>query len=135
MLGYSDSMLRGIHKVDQIDGDGFVLTTAFLPDTRTNEGRNDNYYETSINWEDDEYALSLTLKAYPNGAVRLARKELDQINEFPSVQGGLFYERKPKIDNPYHGNILFDKAISKAKQKMIAGILALASSKVIHKVC
>ncbi len=51
---------------------------------------------------------------YEHGAVRLAREEIDRINQFPTPSDYLSYERDklPDPKNPSHGNIIFKKGLS-----------------------
>jgi hypothetical protein len=133
MVNYPEYCLRGISKVSDVTPDGRIGATAFYPDERTTEKRIDNCMETSINWEDDDHALFLTLKLFQFGTVRLERAEIDRINTLPASNNEIAYERSPQPNNPYHGNILFRNNISNAVRKMIAGSLALACSKVIQK--
>lgn len=97
-----------------------------MPDARTASIRADQGLETSINWEDDLSALSLTLSQYEYGAVRLHRTVLNEIGNLSLYRGSLYYERRPLDNNPYHGNIVFAHSLGKLAQRAIAMHLAVA---------
>lgn len=141
MVNFPANCIRGIRKKDQcIEGQNIVSFSAFLPDTRTKDTRNDNGFETSINWEDNLEVIRFTLEfraesnnlAYPHGAVKLDISHIDYINQLPSSINCLIYERDVLVDNPYHGNIVFAGGLTSAQQRMIAGSLALAASNIIN---
>lgn len=140
MIDFPASCLRGVHKQDFITPEGGVSSAVFHPDFRTAESRNDGGAETSVNWEDDDTVLDFTLRLktnsqyqFPHGAVRLRRQEIDHINRFSVSTNSLNYERAALEDNPYHGNIVFKRDLSKPTIKMIAAALALASSKILQR--
>jgi len=140
MLNFPDFCIRGIRKNDQCFPDqNTVSFTLYMPDTRTREVRDDNGFETSINWEDNNDVIRFTLEyrangqiAYAHGAVKLNKAHIDYINQLPSSANTLSYERSPLEDNPHHGNIVFNGGLSKARQRMIAGTLANGSSLIIR---
>jgi hypothetical protein len=124
--------LRGLRKGDWVSG-GVILTAAFLPDTRTVEGRADGGMEVSINWEDDASVETRALAEWPqaaHGVARLPRAEVDRLNGIQSCLDALLCERQKLEDNPHHGNVVFRSGLAKLHVAMIAGALALASSHV-----
>jgi hypothetical protein len=141
MQEYPEFCIRGIRKLKEINQDDTVALNVYLPYTKTSETRTDNGSETSINWEDKEEVLNFTLNfrdeknqlVFANGAVKLAKDEIDHINTLPSTQDTLLYERDELDENPYHGNIVFRAELSNPKRNMIASILAAASSKVFKR--
>ncbi len=141
MNNFPEFCIRGIAKGSHINtDDNTIVFRDYLPDTRTSRNRIDGGSETSINWEDDDTTLIFTLEyrensdlAFPYGAVRLARAEIDHINELPSTENTIFYERSPNDKNKYHGNIVFKNGLPDPKKNMVASCLAAASSKVISR--
>ena len=98
--------------------------------------RDDGMVEQSINWEDDESVVDFTLNQrkengdlqFRAGVAILPRSEIDRLSRLPTIRGLLSYERSPLDDNPYHGNLLLQANVPKAKMKQIAANLALAIS-------
>ena len=98
--------------------------------------RDDRTVEQSINWEDDESVVDFTLNQrkengdlqFRAGVAILPRSEIDRLSRLPTIRGLLSYERSPLDDNPYHGNLLLQANVPKAKMKQIAANLALAIS-------
>jgi hypothetical protein len=140
MPEYPDHCIRGIRKKDYWFEDTDTVSAAlYEPDTRTKDDREDGGIETSINWEDDDKALEFSLRirdeknptqlAFPYGAVRLARKVLDEVNESISTVNTILYERQKLPDNDYHGNIVFKSGVPKHTRTMIATVFAFYSSK------
>lgn len=123
---YADACIRGVRKADWIV-DGVVSTLAFVPDYKTKEIREDQAFETSINWEDDDKVISYTLNQPTSihGALRLPRSVIDNVSGLPRSLNCLKYERKIAHNNPYHGNILFSSSLSTHIIRQIAGSLAL----------
>ena len=125
---YPDSCLRALKKEKWIIGGRFVSTDAILPDFRTADIRDDAYFETSVNWEDDSAALDFTLEGMGNesshGAARLSYGELDRLRKRQESTGGFSYERSPVTGNDYHGNILFSSELPKAVIRQMASSLA-----------
>lgn len=137
-MNFPDTCLRGIRKQNYITPEGKVTGTAFDPDKRTSATRSDGDYETSINWEDNEKVIEFCFKphiksGFDYGAVRLARNEIDRINEFPEKLNYLFYERDdpPSTSNPYHGSIVFKKGLSPQLIRVLAGSLAQRATSII----
>jgi hypothetical protein len=135
---YPENCLRGIQQKDKILEDGLVASDVFYFDD--DHVRENGVFEQSINWEDDENAVSFTLSQrrkdntpqFKGGIAIIARCELDKLAKFPAVVGeALYYERQIKDDNLYHGNLLLSAAISKPKRRAIAATLALHVSRVI----
>jgi hypothetical protein len=100
--------------------------------------RDDGLIEESINWEDDSFAVKFSLKQrieksgkrelqFKAGVAIIDREDIDSLKNQVSVRGRLSYERQRLENNPYHGNLLLDKAIPTAIMKMIAAGLALVS--------
>ncbi|MGD0626602.1 MAG: hypothetical protein ABSB32_18050 [Thermodesulfobacteriota bacterium] len=127
MNQYPDICLRGLRKEDDvITPQNVVNTTAFIPDFRIQ--RTDGSYETSINWKDDEFAISFTMQRRNQsqyGLAALERVILDEERSWTSIPKTIEYERKPDPENKYHGNIVFIG--NKKYIRMIAAALALKS--------
>ena len=127
MNQYPDICLRGLRiKEDVLTPENVVNTTAFIPDFRIQ--RTDGGYGTSINWKDDEFAISFTMQRRNQsqyGLAALERVILDEERARASIPKTVEYERKPDPENKYHGNIVFIG--SRKFIKMIAAALALKS--------
>ena len=103
-----------------------------MPDPRTAEVRQDGGSETSVNWEDDESVLQITLidrTIAEHGAARLQLVEIyHAASGVRNVQSPLKPERMHRIGNPHHGNIVFARDLVKLQQRQLASALALKSS-------
>ena len=130
-----NTCLRGIPNDTYINSDGAVGSHLFHfndPD------RGDGWIPLSINWEDDDGAMTMILRQtrpngelqFKTGAVRLPKREMDRLNDSPNVRGLLSYERQAVPQNDYHGNLLLSAGASKPTMKQIAAGLALAISHV-----
>jgi hypothetical protein len=132
-MDFPVNCLKGIPNSSFISEEGFVLPHLFYFPTQT---RDENWKEQSINWEDDEASLQLTLDQkredgefqFQVGAAIIPRDEVDRLCRRPSVNNFLSYERQPIEGNPYHGNLLLHKNASNVLMKAIAAALALAVS-------
>lgn len=135
-MSYPVQFIRGIAREEWID-DGRLAAASFqfieIP-------REDDYLELSINWYDDEGALTeILLKKKGNddlyfrmGAAIFCRKELDRHMKTKLCENRLNYERSPIDDNPYHGNILILKGLNKTQKNMLYGAIAMCMDKIIH---
>ena len=137
---YPESCLRGIRSPKWVM-DGIVLADAFEPDKRTAEGGADNCGEVSINWEDDEGALTQLLgqsEYRDNGAARLDTEHLEYAKNSNVGRGCFDYERNPTVgeqdsaDNTYHGNLLYSMESSVRVHRMVMSTLALNARLVVE---
>lgn len=127
---YPKEFLRGISSKDFLDN-GHVLYTAFQFD---DTGRQDGNREASINWLDDDGAISLALDQrkdngkyqFPGGVARIDLEFAKMILHNFS-QEGFSYERAPLDNNIYHGNLLLSNSLSKQTRQMLMNGLALAA--------
>lgn len=140
MMEYPDKFIRGISSTDFIDEDGRASAALFQ---FLDMGREDEFYEASINWYDDEEALLLILEQrkekddkeiqFKGGAAIIDRIEADRIMNNPLYKLIFSYERFPIDGNPYHGNLLRKgKTIKKGIQTVIAASLAMNARVVSH---
>lgn len=135
-MAFPDNCIRGIPNDQFISEEGTLGSDLFY---FQDVDRGDGWREQSINWEDDEKAIGLTLAQtrddgqlqFRAGAAILPRTEIDRINRQPTVSDLLDYERDPINGNLYHGNILLKAGTSKRTMKLIAAGLALAVSHII----
>jgi hypothetical protein len=127
---YPEYCLRGLRKRTHITENGLsVSSSAFHPDERTATGRQDNAFETSVDWEDEKETLSFVLNRFDlstHGVARVAFAEIHSLSTIPHPAGSFGYERRPEPDDKYHGNLLF-RQLPKPNQAMIAAALALRS--------
>ncbi|HEX9385888.1 MAG TPA: hypothetical protein VF918_06175 [Anaerolineales bacterium] len=132
-MDFPVNCLKGIPNSSFINEEGFVLPHLFY---FPSQPRDENWKEQSINWEDDEGCLQLTLNQrredgefqFQVGVAVIPTEEVNRLCRRPSVHNFLSYERQPITDNPYHGNLLLHKNASNVLMKAIAAGLALAVS-------
>jgi len=128
---YPEFCLRGLTKNDI--SNNAPNSNAFYPDERTTANRSDGGMEKSINWEDDETVANFTLHFFPGGFARIARSAIHLANSLPGVNNSLSYERKPEENNPYHGNIMYRKGLTRPQMRAISHTLILCCTDVIIK--
>lgn len=107
---------------------GLVTRDAFEPDPKT--VRADNCHETSVNWEDHDGVLGMTLaqkSTAAHGAARFPVDAIAKVASLPNVGGRVFAERREVDGNPHHGNLVFDAHLPANTRRAIAQWLALAS--------
>lgn len=131
-MSYPDELIRGIPGKQYITKEGRTSYTLFSSGFSKNEERADDYDELSINWHDDDGAISdICTRVNPRtgtvqfetGYVVLSRAEIDRLRRI--AKANLSYERRTLESNCYHGNILMDKNTSNDTKKMIYASLAL----------
>ena len=130
-MPYAKDCLRGIPSEKQINNDGTVEFDVFLFDDK--HVKPDGNCVQSINWNDNEGAILLTLTQikedgsiqFKGGYAVIATVDLDWIANSPSLNQAFNYERDRLPDNPYHGNLLLDPNTSQHIRKYIANALAL----------
>lgn len=128
---YPNSFLRGLSSRDFVEK-GQVLPLAFQFD---DNGRSDGNREASINWYDDEGALSIALNQrkengklqFPAGVAKVDLELLKLILR-NLCQEGFSFERAPLENNKYHGNLLLSNCLKKSMRQLIMSGLALAAS-------
>lgn len=132
-MDYPEKFIRGISNSDFIDKEGRASAALFqFLDMK----RADEFYESSINWYDDEEALQHIMNQrkekeetkfqFKCGAAIIARSEADRIIANPLYKDIFAYERFPIAGNQYHGNLLRkDNVIKKPIQNVIAASLAM----------
>lgn len=137
-MAFPDNCIRGIKSTTYLDSDGTLAANAFYFQSETE--RTDEWREESINWEDDDRAIEFTMNQqkldgelrFKAGIAILPRVEIDRINTRSILRGFLSYERRSLVDNPYHGNILLRKDVTKNAMKKIASALALYARVVLR---
>lgn len=138
-MGFTDPLtdycLRGIKKADWLHKDGSVSAVAFYPDDRTLRTRQEKGlepgYETSINWEDDDGAVSELRKsgAAANGVARLLHARVEDLEQQAQPPRAVFGERRDDGDgNAYHGNIVFAERLATRRIREWAAVLAVYST-------
>ena len=134
-MDYPENIIKGIPNKDCLIEGRIVGSNLF----HFNQPRDDGGVEQSINWEDDESVVDLTLNQrkadgelqFKEGVARLPRSEIDRLNERPTISGLISYERSPLDGNPHHGNLLLQVNVPKQTMKLIAAGLAIAISDII----
>ena len=147
---FPEELLRGISGKNEqfITPEGYPTQAAFRFDDY-DSNRSDDYRELSINWVDDEDAVS-TLLAQTNtrtnapqfqgGYCRLSRIALHAMKTYFD-NGHLAYERRPIeadeikgiVENKYHGNVLMKCDLSKQAITNIQVTLAGLAGAVIPR--
>jgi len=138
-MAFPDTFLKGIPAADFVAADGTISAALFHFDNQ--HTRTDGWIEQSINWEDNDGALALTLNQrkqdgqlqFRVGVARLPRIEIDTLSRLPTVNGIISYERSPLPDNTYHGNLLLKSGTPSLTMKRIAGFIACCVSGVIRR--
>ncbi len=129
---YPNDFWRGVSSEQQIH-ENHANSQAFT--FKENPERNDNYFEMSINWNDDPQSIEVLLKQrkangdiqFKMGAVNIELKLLKRCL-FALVQSEkLSYERASIPENEYHGNLLLRSDVSKQDKTMISNALAALS--------
>ncbi len=138
-MSFPDNSLTGIQNDSLILQKGVV--SAGLFQFRENPIRSDSKKEQSINWQDDQNAIVLTLNQqkldgtyqFQSGIAVIPRDKIDWLIDLQTTKGFLSYERQPLQENPYHGNILVKKVTPKPVVKLIMQGLALIVSEIIPR--
>ncbi|MBQ7145463.1 MAG: hypothetical protein IJR95_01670 [Lachnospiraceae bacterium] len=128
--GYPKEFIRGISSKDFIQN-GYVLASAFQFE---DQGRDDKKSEASINWVDDDGAITVALLQrkdsgklqFPAGVAKLDLEKVKLILKSFSEEE-FSYERAPIEGNQYHGNLLMKSTINKPVKQLITNGLALAA--------
>ena len=134
-MDYPENIIKGIPNNSFLIEGRTVASHLF----HFNQLRDDGGVEQSINWEDDESVVDLTLNQrkgdgelqFKEGVAILPRSEIDRLSSLPTIRGLLSYERSSLDDNPYHGNLLLQANVPDRTMKQIAASLALAISGII----
>ena len=134
-MNFPDNGIKGIPNKEFVIDETTVGSHLF----HFKQTQDDGFIEQSINWEDNEIVIDFTLNQkrengnlqFNAGVAVLPRSEIDRLNRRPAIRGLLSYERSPLNDNPYHGNLLLQANVPKAKMRQITAGLALAVSKII----
>lgn len=137
---YPHYLIRGIPNQTFVDEDGLVSAQLFYFN-KPESVRSPGYREESINWHDDDGAITHALNQtkgdgtpqFTVGIALLCRSELDRIKNNPNVRNQFDYERNAIAGNPYHGNMLLRIDTPKKTIKKIAGQLALNVTQIIKR--
>ena len=136
----ADHFLRGFNMKDCFTLERNVALGAFQFGDFTAQ-RNDSFHEASINWEDDNNAVNVLLKQKKDGTDDImfkygyARLPLNLVKATLKSyidKDYLDFERKPLINNPYHGNILMNGSIKKQEKTMLQSNLAAIANNDVH---
>jgi len=138
-MNYPENAIRGIPNNSFLIEDGSVGSHLFY--FKSEHARDDGWIEQSINWADNESVLEFTLRQtkedgeiqFKAGVAIIPRQEIDRLNNRPTINGLLSYERRPLDLNPYHGNLLLKANLPKPTMVKIAAGLALAVSKIVSR--
>lgn len=137
---FPECFLRGFNTKDCLTKEQNIAIGAFQFGDHTNE-RNDNLHEASINWEDDENAVTILLEQkkedseeqmFKYGYARLPLNLVKLTLKSLIDKKYLDFERKPLEHNPYHGNLLIPGGINKQERSMIQNNLAAIANNDAH---
>ena len=135
MVKYPNRFIRGIANRDCLRDQSGTLSVSniggaaftFSPQPNHTDGK----WELSVNWEDDNDAISFTLSQKKEGRIQfrvgvviLPRTAIDEINKSPSTPNWLSYERLSVNDNKYHGNLLVNSDLHRQNKRLLSGLLA-----------
>ncbi len=127
---------RGLSSEVDFTPEGYIAASAFEFKDHTNE-RNDGFWETSINWDDDNESVT-TLMAQRNSKSNklmfdrysyIKKSQLKNSLALPLREGHFKYERRPLPNNQYHGNLLAQGDLDKKTKGLIKSTLAMVATK------
>jgi hypothetical protein len=128
-----ENCLRGVARRDWLlPGWESPDLQAFLP-SEPDEDRGDDYLETSINWCDDVDGAKLNLQEkrdaaglphFKGGVVNIPRIELERIQKQYGGAQYFAFERRCVDENPFHGNLLFWRNLTKTQKFTMCGALS-----------
>jgi len=126
-MTYPDTLVRGISDKNTVDPDDSKPAVGAMNFKEV--GRSDSYKELSINWVDDEGAISeIRNRRKENGEIQfkaglaLVNRKKIEVHLADSIMSKEFcYERKPDPENKYHGNLLMNA--KKKIERMIVAVL------------
>lgn len=128
MINYPDSFFRGITSAAMKDG--YLLPESFQLDG----GRDDQFEEISITWNDDEKAFVVIASQinersgeiqFSSGISKIERLNFESKMKPQIIAQNISYERRPTYNNRYHGNLLVKKELPRHIKNMIKSQLAL----------
>lgn len=105
---------------------------AFMPEPAAKTGRADGCGEASVNWEDDDRAVAVTLSDASGeyGAARVPRQAIVVASQVVVGQNNLIGERNTRPRNPYHGNLVFPAGLNRRIQKAVADCLSVNADRI-----
>lgn len=132
MSDYPSECLRGISLANDCSAKGVIESSLFNRFDKTE--RSDGFSEMSITWNDNDEAVRIITFQKKAGEIQfkiglavLLRSQIDLARRNPYYCKILKYERKPSVDNPYHGNILIDSNANKSDKRRVASFLAVGA--------
>ena len=149
-MEYPETFLRGVPNDKDFVYGVYPQTSLFRFETNPDR-EDDGYDELSINWEDDEKAVDLILcqqKKDKEGKPCIqfdygySRMRLSHVATMVSahIKDGVFaYERRPvgaselNPENPYHGNLLFNREKKELKKLIQNALATLASVELVRR--
>lgn len=136
---FPNNFIKGITDSQCIIEDGSIASHLF--NFKDNADRDDGNLEQSINWEDDNDAISFTLNQkkddgsiqFKAGVAIVPLEEIEQLNQKHTVNIVVSYERDILDNNPYHGNLLIPQSVPKPTRRKFAAWIALGVSNIIPR--
>lgn len=131
---------RGLSSEKDFTPEGYITPSAFEFHDHTND-RDDNYWEASINWDDDEKALSTLMEQRSEKTNKLMFDKyvyllLSQVRSdlsAPIEEKYFKYERRPLPNNIYHGNLLALGSLDKKTKNLFKSSLAMIATQNLKK--
>lgn len=132
---YPEELIRGIANKDFISEEGYVLPAAFQFEKTARE---DGYCELSVNWNDDYGAILEAMNKrkenngklqFSIGITKMERRRMEFYLKDHIETKRLSYERKPVVNNDYHGNLLIHKNTSSQVRNLIMNGLSLTAGR------
>jgi len=133
-MEYPEELIKGVPNNTFLIDNEFPSATLFEFQDRARTQRADDCTEESINWMDDEGAISLLLQQrkeatgeiqFKAGAIVLSRDKIDSLRAKLILKNRFSYERRETDGNAYHGNLLLKKDTPIAIKKMLVSYIAL----------
>lgn len=134
-MDYPLEAIKGVPNENYLIEGQYASATLFQFQDRPQIQRDDNCLEESVNWNDDDGALSLLLHQqkgdlgdiqFKAGAFIIPREKIDEIRAHPLCKIHFAYERKALDGNKYHGNLLLKRSVPSEVKKMVTNLLAFA---------
>ena len=143
MADYPDECFRGLSDKNSITQRGYMSSSAFQFKEYKREDReiDDGFIELSVNWNDDDGAITTLLSQkkpgtdnlqFKVGYCKLNRLQIEIMLKQYIRDKQFSYERKPFEEdvekaieaNPYHGNLLLHCSVDNGMKKNIEHMLA-----------
>ncbi len=132
---------RGLSSERDFTPEGYVTASAFEFHDHTND-RDDGYWETSINWDDEPESLSVLMsqKSEKTNSLMFDKYSFILLSQLrsnltvPLQEGHFKYERRPLPNNIYHGNLLALGSLDKKSKALFKSTLAMIATQNMKRI-